>query len=489
MGIQHIESLAPDAFIDFVKNISAYTITEKLDGTNIVIGRDIEGKLYTSREAKGGAKRYYHYADYDEQSPTNHGYMLAQQAIMSLGPVADELIKPGQAIECELLFGRQPNAIVYGTNRLVLLAPHSEAEVPYSDDEWDQVLNSEALEGGYGLPLQSHSVDFTPAYQLDINTCLMRIVICGVPSVEATLFAPTLEALSLLDAYGDWLDRGSVGSSLTNRELLEVNLTTILMAERPSVKTVRDSARAKSMAFKLDIKAYMIKVLTHFKSALRSEHITVNSSEDFGIEGVVVTSLDGQTVKIVNKKLFTAINAFNHVVRNRIRKTSHGKVPDNIEWAVDFNIKGDSLYDHMLTMLSSIHGLDGLNSYLGIKPRLRKFRFGDLSLTGTLDNIAAEWETTMSIQQIRGMVVLALRQHCAILQNCRQIYLTHSPGYYMRLDDGQVVGYSPAVHKRTLIMFAEVERELTEMIQGVRFAEDLQTIIYALFQKQLLSIH
>src|SRR5271165_1397276 len=57
-SISHIEELPPEEFFHSVKNIATLIATEKLDGTNMVVGFDNDGELYTSRESKGGSRTY-----------------------------------------------------------------------------------------------------------------------------------------------------------------------------------------------------------------------------------------------------------------------------------------------------------------------------------------------------------------------------------------------------------------------------------------------
>ena len=89
-GIPHLEDLPPQKFLDVVENLAVYTITEKLDGANLVFGFDNEGEFYTSRETKSG-NRYYTAEQY-EKRPGNNGFKLAHLALAKCIPILLEIL-------------------------------------------------------------------------------------------------------------------------------------------------------------------------------------------------------------------------------------------------------------------------------------------------------------------------------------------------------------------------------------------------------------
>src|SRR3990167_4480980 len=57
-GISNLEDLEVKAFIDLVRRISSLQASEKLDGTGLWLGRDPDGRLFTTRPG-GKAKKFY----------------------------------------------------------------------------------------------------------------------------------------------------------------------------------------------------------------------------------------------------------------------------------------------------------------------------------------------------------------------------------------------------------------------------------------------
>jgi hypothetical protein len=132
--MKHIEDLTKDQMLHIASNLSKMRVTEKIDGSNLVFGFDDDGQLYTSRLNKGRVERYYDPSDY-ENIPVNNTFKAAH-AVLALHFQANPIDKPnyGTVYESEVLFGRQPNAVVYGSNRIVFISkfPHPLPEDQYT---------------------------------------------------------------------------------------------------------------------------------------------------------------------------------------------------------------------------------------------------------------------------------------------------------------------------------------------------------------------
>ena len=113
-SISHIEDLPIDQFIDALRNMPGMTAQEKLDGANLWVGVDEDGQLFTSREGKrSGSDRRYKAEDW----PLVSAYNQFRAAHAALELKADEIkrvLRPGDMVEAEVLFGRQPNSVTYG---------------------------------------------------------------------------------------------------------------------------------------------------------------------------------------------------------------------------------------------------------------------------------------------------------------------------------------------------------------------------------------
>lgn len=111
-GITHIEDLAIEPFIRMLKNLHKLHAVQKLDGANLLMGLDIDGKFYTSREQKGG-QRFYKISDFPKR-PSYDGFKSAHDALSKLKTEISSVMKPGSQISCEIIFGNQPNTVIYG---------------------------------------------------------------------------------------------------------------------------------------------------------------------------------------------------------------------------------------------------------------------------------------------------------------------------------------------------------------------------------------
>ena len=109
-GIVHIEALPVRDFIDAIENVATFTASEKLDGANLTFGFENNGRFYTSREAKGG-KRFYTETDFSDR-PADTGFKSAHNALQKASAELKEVMDNGEAVETEILFGRQPKGKV-----------------------------------------------------------------------------------------------------------------------------------------------------------------------------------------------------------------------------------------------------------------------------------------------------------------------------------------------------------------------------------------
>lgn len=137
--MKHIEELPKPQMLHVLKSLNKLSVTEKVDGSNLVFGFEDDGRFYTSRANKGKEERFYSNTDYDNV-PVNNAFKAAHAALSCT--VATTPI-PGTAYEIEVLCGRQPNAVVYGSNRIVFIDhyPHIPTSRPsvrtnmiFSDD-------------------------------------------------------------------------------------------------------------------------------------------------------------------------------------------------------------------------------------------------------------------------------------------------------------------------------------------------------------------
>jgi hypothetical protein len=121
-GIDHIEDLSLQEFIDAIENIDKMIATDKLDGVNLWVGVDESGKLFASREGKNKkAARFYSQSDFADVAA--HNSMRAAFAALSKNEKSiKSVLNKNDIIEVEILYGKQPNSIVYGKDNYNYIA-------------------------------------------------------------------------------------------------------------------------------------------------------------------------------------------------------------------------------------------------------------------------------------------------------------------------------------------------------------------------------
>ena len=115
-GISHIEDMPVGEIIEILTNLSNYSITEKVDGAQILFGIDDNG-FYTSRETKGG-ERIYNEADYGITFASTYmrsAHKLLEQMLQALKGAG---LRLGDQVEAEVLYGQVPNVVPYSAYKL-----------------------------------------------------------------------------------------------------------------------------------------------------------------------------------------------------------------------------------------------------------------------------------------------------------------------------------------------------------------------------------
>lgn len=477
-GIDHIESLPHEKFINTVKNLSQFIVSEKLDGSNLVFGFEEDGKFYTSREAKSGG-RNYSVDDYSDRAADN-GFKSAHAALEQIKPELKAIVEAGGAVEVEILFGRQPNAIVYGSNYVAFLRmlPGDKKEAP------DQTKIKEL-----GKKLKSKQINVTVSITttkdgIDIKSgnVKQQWKFESVAYVDSHHFAK-VDVKKEIDGFEKWLKKKhEVG--ITNGDLLTVKLTSIPKSDRAEIKKAREEAiDAANNKFKLPIKEkFLDEVLRKLAPALRD--VDIEPHENLGIEGVVLLNPSTlEQLKIVDKDVFTTINQFNHAIRNQI-KFAVGKRPEFGE-AAKLPIQ-DDVFGDMLKKIEQITGLVGVGKYAGIKRAIRKLAGKDDSQT--IKNVAKEFHTK-DVNDAKSKVGGAINEGIDDLNKSLDHYKANWKKITIKLQTGVDTKYTDEIHKRTLMVFAEVRKELQDMLKGVQNAKTIGDIVVALFGRQIREIH
>lgn len=469
-GIKHLESLPLDAFIDAVKNIDKFVATEKLDGYNLWFGFDATG-FYTSRGGKGGEAKFRSVDEYVDR-PANNGFRAVHAALQQAERILKRFIRDGECVEVEVLFGRQPNAIVYGSNMIAFLR-YVEGGDTARLDQLTQTLDGKTVKTttthtvtSDGLELknetQTHSWQFVRPAQL--NDQIERHA-----DVEREL--QELEAYTA--AANDRIP------SMTNGQVAQANLTSVEAHMRDVVKFEREAVQDTiAHDFVLPIKAKLVdQLLRNATPSLQTAEL--KQGEDVGIEGIVFLDPDtNEQFKLVDKDAFTTINKFNFAVRSAIKSTSMGGGRNPFTASLGISDDG-SVFDHYTATLGRLFGLDEHMKYYDITRALRSHGSTPQEV---VDALVAQAPSPSTLQRD---VLYAIEQADQELRKLMAQFKNTWRRYSTQLPNGKTVKYSAEIYNRTMTSFAEAHQEFLTLHGDVKNALTPQHVVAVVFSRQL----
>jgi len=287
LEMTHIEDLKVGDFISFIKDIYKSEASVKLDGTaNLAFGLADDGRLYTAfgRTAfhKGGTtpeeKRAY---SVDEWLAKNKLYFnsaaSSHAALEQILPEIKSVLKPGQEVSSEIMFGDKPNCIKYdfgGVNYLVIL----------NNDELADKINKKVIHittKNYiigGDELQIKNVKQTWSFG--------KTQIIDTKKYDINIVQELKELESFLEDETDGFR----------------NLDILSMRASGKSKEMVLKVRKKAQKLKLNVKEQLLKQFV--RQVKQGEYIP---SQGYSHEGIVLKSKDGKMTKIIDKDVFTAI--------------------------------------------------------------------------------------------------------------------------------------------------------------------------------------
>lgn len=451
-SISHLEDLPPEEFLHAVKNLANLIATEKLDGANMIVGIDNHGKMYTSREQKGGGRTY---ETKEPTRPAENGFCAAYTALEQVESNIKSVLDIGEAVEVEVLFGRQPNAIVYGSNYIAFLRmiPGDNGKDP---DQTKIRKLHDVLEGK------------RVTFQAPIITTMDGLQLTTKETELTFKFVST----ALIDNFE--FHKVDLKQELHNFE--------VWLHKHPpsSFKSKKTFAEAAS-EFMLPIKEKLVdNILRKLKPAYRDAD--VESSEDFGVEGIVVLDpKTGRQFKIVDKSVFTIINQFNHAIRNEIKSTARFNKEAYQHLYKEFNATtgvSGSIYDEMLREIAQVIGVPGLGSYMDITRTIKKYPSPEAFVKAF----------PQDVNKLRAGIAHAINAGLQRLGESKKHFDENWKSFVLTLGNGRKIMYSKEVYNRTLLVYAEAFKELTEMLREVQNSRTVAEIANALFGKQLKSI-
>ena len=481
-GITHIEDLSIDKFIEIIKNIFNFRVSEKIDGANLWFGLDDSDIFYTTREQKSGDKdRKYASSDYSKVAAYN-GFRSAHDALesfMKLGKYRGHL-HPGDKIEIEVVFGKQPNVVKYsedGTNYIVLLRPVDGTSQAHFDKLADALNGKETT-------VQSNIIDTLDGQHLVTSKSPFKWKI--VKNVSEKVSSSLISHKSVLKIVGKLesflKDRNDVVSKALNREVsnfeaMTMRLVGIPAAAKEVIKSEKDVLNQQVLTqFKLPIKKQLFADLLDNGEFLSS---TIKSKERSDLEGFVLSDGDNQ-IKIVDRDLFTAINEFNFKIRNEL----NGAVMSDDMEAPLLNKGG--VFGNCKLRIANLFDIKELARSAKAKKIFASYR------GNSVEETAEHFVKSLKIKDFdmyKNKILAILQDTRNDLNERLDIFKRESGDYKVELKNGKTIQYSEESKKRTLLAFAELNKELDKLIQSTKKAKRTEDLILAIYGKFISDVH
>ena len=477
-GISHIEDLDVDTFIEAVSKIANMQASEKLDGSQLWVGIDEAGRLYTSRAGKRKTAENMYSADNYPMIANYNGFRATHLALEKEQDKIKNVLQPGETVELEVLFGRQPNAVTYGANDKNYIA--FLRGVDGTKDEKADAL-AVALKG-ITTSVSTKIVDTTDGENLIEVPVSLQFQFVAAQKIDTSKVAGT-NVKAQLDKLRNFLEKQhtAVGDDeYLNGELLKTPLNSFPKEIRPEAKIIKQQLKDKVQNdFKLPIKKELLdKFVGQVKSPLSA--MDLHPNEDIGIEGVVLRDSLGNQIKIVDKDKFTTINKFNHSIRAAIsgviRTTDQNKpIEDRGGIVGEMKIRiADLLGNKDLA-----RGSEAKKIFAGLKGP---------NLTATAKAAENQFQGASDFQATKRKILADIESTQHLLKQNLDTFKKTKDKLKLRLKSGKVLGLSDANIKKTLLTFAEAKRDLDQLHEKISKTTRLAQIIVSLYGKHLLAV-
>ncbi len=476
-SITHVEDLPLDEFIDALKKLPQMVAQEKLDGANLWVGLDEDGKLFTSREGKRkNADRRFKPEDWPLVSAFNQ-FRAAHAAIAAKEQEVKQVLRPGDTVEAEVMFGRQPNSVIYGAGGVSFIA--FLRGVNGTADSVAEALAAKLM--NQTVDTSTTLIDTPDGEQLSETEEHFTFKFTAPHKIDSAHLQVQSHISELIQKLETFLDQDS-GVGMTNRELAAVNLQKVDKEQRESIKQQRTELLAKIQTeFKLPIKnALLDKVVRKLRSGLTDK--AVSDSEDIGIEGIVLRDPEtGNQIKIVDKDVFTAINKFNQHARQTVQSALNTLDPD-----ASSESRGGLVGEMRIRIAEALGNRDlakasnarkALEAVKGNSPEETIKNFAD-SMRGIDDFIATK-------KKILAIVSDTAKQ----LKEKLGSFKEHQSEYRLKLKNGKEIGLSQDTVKRTLLTFAEARKHLVETFEQLKKTKTLAQLVAALYGHHARTLH
>jgi hypothetical protein len=467
-SVTHIEDLDLDEFIQALRELPRMKAQEKLDGANLWVGVDEEGRFFTSREGKhANAERKFKVVNWPDVSAHNQ-FKAAHSALEQKQEIIKQHLQPGSIVEVEVLFGQQPNAVSYNTggSQIAILRG-----VEGTSDETAAAL---------AKSLKGHRVDarFNAVSSDDGENLKLRPEITTFEFVEPKEIDPSKLQVDGLDAaiqkLEKFLKEPSAIAGKTKYELLTLNLNQVSKDDRPKAKEARAELQAAlHQEHKLPIKKLLINKLV---KSLRAQN-----GDNLEVEGIVLRAEDGSQLKIVDRDVFTAVNRFNQAVRAELQGPINTTDPE-----AGLEARGGLVGDLKIKIADTLG-----NRELAKSANARKLLASIKGETpaDTIRNMAKGMPDLDDFQGLRLRILALISNANKDLGAKLKEFKESREEYKLRLKDGREFGLSDDTVKKTLASFAETKKNLTELFNKVKGTDRLDQLLAVLYGVHAKAAH
>lgn len=477
-NIKDLDDLDVQDFIKAVKNLANMQATEQLDGTHFWFGLDDSGELFTSKP--NANQRFYAEKDYPYLATFN-GLRAVHSALEQKVSDIKSVMSAGDIVEGIVIFGRQPNAVTYGLDGKNFIA-FDEPKGLMTQVKFNQLQsnfqNQEVtaraiiVQSDDGLTLQRKSIAETFRF---------------VP--EQTIEDKSFDASDLsveLEALEKYLREPSGIGEFTNFELLSSSVGAVDKEDRDEAKVLKKTIQKTILSkFKLPITRKLVKlVISKHKPKLATKD--KSADEDVGVAGIIFKDPStGESIRVSDNQHLNTVNQFNYAVRNQIS----GAVK-TIDETAPIEARG-GIVGIMRIRIAEFLGEPNLAI-----TRLAKDFFEEnkgSTAQETIRNVSAKLRGADDFHgtknKIQAVISATIEELNHALQDFKKNKDSTTDAYRLKLKTGKSIGLSQSVIEKTLLAFAEANRNLNEQLEAVKKAETFAQLVAAMYGKIAKSVN
>lgn len=474
-SIVHVEDLPIDEFLTVMRNMGMMVAQEKLDGANLWVGLDDDGKFFTSREGKrSNSERRYAESEWPKVSAFNQ-FRAAHAALATKEQELRRVLRPGDMVEAEVLFGRQPNSVTYGANGKSYIAfLRSVNDTP--DEIADQLSSTLA---NLQADAKFDMVDSSDGKELAERNVTVPFQFIAPQRMDAAKLKQDSGIEPLVKKLEAFLKKDSDAPGLTNLMLATTALSTVGKDQREGFKTAKSALLATLQTdYKLPIKSALLSKVSK-KSGLAAADITPD--EDVGIEGVVLRDPStGKQVKVVDKDVFTAINRFNQSMRGEVQSALNTTDPD-----APLESRG-GLLGQLRIRIAEALGNRELAKASNVRKLLEPIKGG--SPEEAIKNLASSM-STVDFQSVKKKILAMAGDTYRQLDEKLEFFKANKENYRLKLKNGKEIGLSDETVKKTLLTFAEARRNLVDLFDRLKLTKSLAALLAVLYGQAARTVH